>query len=77
MSLREVTGTNLWSGIHGQADMSNLGPPLVICLQGRRACDIDFFSSTAERVLCCSGFAKIDGSADSCRLGRFTSRLRP
>ena len=29
-----------------------LAPPLVICLQGRRVCDIDYFASDAEKVEC-------------------------
>jgi hypothetical protein len=47
-----ITGKNLWSGVKQAPDMQDLAPPMVICLQGRRVCDIDYFASDAGKVEC-------------------------
>ena len=47
-----MKGVNLWSGAKLEVDMQDTSPPVVVCLEGRRVCDVDYFESTSERVAC-------------------------
>jgi hypothetical protein len=46
-----ITGEYLWAGTHGFNNVQNFAPPVIVCLQGQ-VCDIDFFESTSEKLIC-------------------------
>jgi hypothetical protein len=46
-----VHGKNLWGGVHKPGLASDLAPPVIICVHDN-VCDIDFFESDMENIVC-------------------------
>merc|ERR1719199_1719275 len=46
-----VYGRNLWGGVHKPGLTSDLAPPVIICVHDK-VCDVDFFESDMENIVC-------------------------